>query len=598
MEISQIIHTSTRFLLRPIVSEWTLFFLFIILISFTTIKGIAAHFTDWEMLQLSFSYLSLSTLIAYIFTSIVYISKSSKIKLLVYTIGILLFATTVFLWLVFGTSLSPLIIQILFETNKRESCEFISAFLFTPNSLLSVVITGIMIICIWLVEKYKESIITKLKIIFSPLFLLFAKCFILLVLISGLWKAHIIYYSLLKTRTTADLEQWAGNHYAYYQLDAMTTLVYSLHSLTATGNDLKIARQRAFDTLKEKSAIKEDTSLTVIYILGESYIKTHAGIYGYSNQTTPHLNEEKAKGNLFVFNNVNSPFNNTTQAEKHTFSCNSIAAGEQWYEQPFFPTIFKQAGYNVYFWDIQRNWENNSVPTFSVNIFLYDKTISSLSYTQVNTKQFVYDGDMVHDFYQADRTDGKYNLVIFHLIAQHVTAQDRYPHDGRFNIFSSKDIKSTASYLTEEMKQTIAHYDNATYYNDYVISQIIKQYIHKNAVMVYLSDHGEEVYDWRPSKGRSLNPMCANVAKYQFEIPFTVWCSDLYKKYHPQTIKALETSVNRPMSSDNVCHLLFHLGRVDSRYYIASRDILSTQYKKMRRTVAEHYNYDKIRFGE
>lgn len=49
------------------------------------------------------------------------------------------------------------------------------------------------------------------------------------------------------------------------------------------------------------------------------------------------------------------------------------------------------------------------------------------------------------------------------------------------------------------MRQAIAEYDNATCYNDALIGEVISHYRHANAVIVYLSDHGEETYDWRPA---------------------------------------------------------------------------------------------------
>ena len=58
------------------------------------------------------------------------------------------------------------------------------------------------------------------------------------------------------------------------------------------------------------------------------------------------------------------------------------------------------------------------------------------------------------------------------------------------------------SWLTEEMRDDIAHYDNATRYNDHVLEQIIRLYEGQRTVVVYLSDHGEEVYDYRASSGR------------------------------------------------------------------------------------------------
>lgn len=73
-------------------------------------------------------------------------------------------------------------------------------------------------------------------------------------------------------------------------------------------------------------------------------------------------------------------------------------------------------------------------------------------------------------------------------------------------------------------KKEIADYDNATRYNDYVLMQIINRFRNQNTVLLYFSDHGEEVYDYRDHKGRDLssNTISYNYLKYQHEIPFMI----------------------------------------------------------------------------
>ena len=41
----------------------------------------------------------------------------------------------------------------------------------------------------------------------------------------------------------------------------------------------------------------------------------------------------------------------------------------------------------------------------------------------------------------------------------------------------------------------MAHYDNATRWNDEVVDRILSNFANEDAVVVYFSDHGEEVYD-------------------------------------------------------------------------------------------------------
>ena len=67
-------------------------------------------------------------------------------------------------------------------------------------------------------------------------------------------------------------------------------------------------------------------------------------------------------------------------------------------------------------------------------------------------------------------------------------------------------------------------------------------------------------------------------SKQCYEIPFMIWCSDKYKENHADIVKSIQKSVDKPLMSDNLCHLLMRLGGVKSVYYHESRDVLSPQY--------------------
>ena len=54
-------------------------------------------------------------------------------------------------------------------------------------------------------------------------------------------------------------------------------------------------------------ACQDVDSVDLILVIGESYIKSHAGIYGYRLNTTPCMEQEMNRGNLFAFDDVLSP---------------------------------------------------------------------------------------------------------------------------------------------------------------------------------------------------------------------------------------------------------------------------------------------------
>ncbi len=351
----------------------------------------------------------------------------------------------------------------------------------------------------------------------------------------------------------------------------------------ATSIDADVPQQE-FDT----------DSLNVIYVIGESYNKWHAHLYGYTLPTTPHLDEERKKGNLFVFEDVVTPFNGTSLVMKNTLCCNSMRYNEKWSDKPYFPTLFKKAGYDVFFWDNEK-WDE--MPVFfgiSLEAFIYNDELSKATYTQLNERVYQYDGLLIEDFQRNTKRQNTRQLIMFHLYGQHVTTSERYPHQKPFDRFRTEDIKRKTSWLNDDKRQMIAEYDNATLYNDHVLKQIIDLYRNENTVLLYFSDHGDECYDYRDSFGRvKFDPETQPEGIHcQYDVPFMIWCSDKYMERNPRVVDNIKQSLHKPFRTDEICQVLFHLANLKTEYYRPECDLLSPQYVKYQRTVGDGIMYD------
>lgn len=498
-----------------------------------------------------------------------------------------------FLWLVFGTSISPLIVQLIVETNGRESSEFFNAFVFSKGAIITYVSVIVLIAIIVFFERLWKKIREK-KWLKRKFFVFMLGIISMLLLISAILLNFKRYYTLYKCQTYADLESWVVENIPF-PMDSFTSTAYSIHALEATKNEIKIAVNLAKDIYRQPVTDEVNDSINIIYVLGESFIKSHASLYGYKLKTTPFMDTEEHKGNLVAFSDVVAPFNLTTLVEKNTFCCNSLSDGEEWYQTPYFPILFKKAGYKVLMWDLQRSYKKDLFCTFSVNSFIYNKELQKYAYTYAYDKNLSYDGELVDDFFKnGESMMGKKNLIIFHLKGQHIDASERYPHGKKFSKLSYKDIKRNESYLTKDKKQDIAEYDNATFYNDYVIKKIAEKYANKNTIMIYFSDHGEEIYDYRDSKGRNAggSGVTPNLLKYQYEVPFVIWYSNSFKKKYPKLVKEIRASKDKPFMTDNVCQILFHIVGMKIKWYKADRDLISPSYVARKRIIADK-DYDK-----
>lgn len=378
-----------------------------------------------------------------------------------------------------------------------------------------------------------------------------------------------------------DSERWILGKAYFSKRMPITNLIYSINALNLSSLELNHMIEVTEASLSDVH-LKDSDSLNIVLVIGESYNKYHSQLYGYSLNTTPFQYEEFTKGNLHKFTNIKAPHNMTSVVLKNVLCCNNVHENERWFNAPFFPAIFKKAGYDVWLWDNQYQQDHNYPWNFTLNSIMFNNTVKQLSYTSINDKGFQFDDDLILNFEKNELSKlGKHNLIIFHLWGQHLPADAQFPKDKRYEVFSIKDIKNKASYLNDESRQVIADYDNATHYNDQVIAHIANMFRDSNTILVYFPDHGEEVYDYQDSCGRQVFgevEMTPQNVKYQLEIPFIVWASESWKKKNGTEWTNIGEYTDRAFTTDNICHMLFRLAGINTKVYNNKRDLLDQEF--------------------
>ena len=549
-----------------------------------------------------FGRIAILFLFAYIAATIITIIKNKVFKrifkLLLYFLVVALFFVNAFIQMNFHLGITPTLFILLAETTASESSEFIQQYIFSDTMLPTLKILIISLVEIIVVEvlwsKIKKSrrvyewikgvpsYLTKILSIGVLSFLLF-----------GIFSTNI-YYRVHKAKSPDFVN---GMLPPTDPLSSIYTSWVTLRMMSDNVADAIDINKMAYRTDGTYTTL--DDSLNIVVVIGESYIKWHSQLYGYELATAPNMYREQQEGRLFVFNDVISSSKSTSISMRDIFSCNNNSVKEQWYNHPAFSAIFKKAGYNVYFWDNQRDFAKMETYSFTLNSFLYNPELQDIFYTQTNEKAYTYDAELVESFNSAVNLAGaKHNLVLLHLQGQHVAPSGRFPHDT-FKHFTADSIKRTDSFLTREMKEYIADYDNATLYNDYVLNRIFEIYNESNSIVIYFSDHGEEAYDYRKQCSRDHGEVTAMSLKYQYEIPFVVWCSDVYRKNNPDVVDAIQQAVDRPFVLDNIHNLLFDLGNIVTSYRNDSSNIISPNYecgKRYIKLVDGDYIYEKLRY--
>lgn len=574
-------------IVQPVIQE-----LPIILVFFIFIKANLMEFfqdNDYDSVWDYLSVFSIWFLYSYFIAAIICIFNRTWVRWLWYILLLSIYAISCFLAANFEMRIGPTLITLLVETNEREAGEFMSVYFLTAASIKVYIKIAIYIAIIFIMELgYRKYILERIKQCRS----VFASMLIVFLLLAGLirWSQYPDYFNVNEPDDEDTLDFPANDIY--------TRLFCSLCIESKQASVIDRAINVSLNAGKANTIYEESDSLCVIFVIGESFIKSHASLYGYPLITTPNLQLQKKKRNLYVFTDVITPYNYTSMSVKNMMSCNSLGESEKWFNYPYFPVLFKKAGYNVYFWSNQHEASDGSVYEYALNSYLYNLKLSNFTYEKINSQTFAYDGQLFENFKQTciNSLSRPNNLFIFHLSGQHTVFASRFPQTSEHKRFSFNDIHRNDPYLDKTKLQYIADYDNAILYGDYVLAQMTSLFVNRNAVLVFLSDHGEEVFDYRDRMGRSYTDNIDSLfLKYQYEIPFVIWCSDLFKNKYPDVVKNIAEAVSKPFMIDNVCQMLFYLGGVKTDYYHSERNVLSPNYCIKDRIIRGGFNYDKVR---
>ena len=557
--------------------QWPLMLAYIVLIGWSSVTK--NPIPRWMLIFLH----------AYMLAAVVTFSKSKVVKALAYIVIYVFFTTEITLEWVFGMNISPNVITLFVETNARESKEFLESMLDKPQLWQVPLCVAGMIVLNIIVEKNRLRVNQWCK---GPKTTKVLRGIAIILLVGGVIFSYN-YVKLFLCDEMNEVDEWRSH--MRNPDDLVTKVVVSFYDMSIAEKEMS----RVITLAEQVEALPQSASndsLNVIVVIGESYIREHAALYGYPLQTTPFLSHEQKEGRLFVFTDMVSPYNQTTRVIRNLLSCNSLGHHEDWSSAPPFTAIYKKNGYHVTMYDNQKNFDMGFVFAYSLNTYLYHPQIMKACYHETNDSTFEFDGQMVDD-YQKRQTPSAKRMVLFHLLGQHVGFEYRYPKS--FAYFNEDSLSFRKEpWLTKDMREDIVHYDNATRYNDHVLQQIISLYDQQNTIVVYLSDHGEEVYDYRENSGRDDWGMGSDprqVLRWQYMVPFVVWCSDKYAATHPDIIKQLQNATSRPAMLDNVCQLLFHLSDLKTPYYNKTRDVLSSDYVCPKRILNESIDCDSLK---
>lgn len=559
----------------------------------------------------------------------------------------------VFCFVKFDSTISPTIILLLGETNSSEASEFMSSYL-SADVLISPVGVTLLIALLHIIYNIVKSFVftnkepeltdcqsddsvetssekTQLRprrhITKRPVFWaswLKDKVFIR-ILPSNATKIYVaatnIFFALMIIYVIGAYykEMWT-NKSAICRLFSYNTIGEVEHELTRKDKaQLYVAPQRlAFSIysnrlaatqieklISEISNIKIDScsyrSKNIVLIIGESCNRRHFQLYGYEKPTTPLQVEMEKTGQLVPFSDVIAPWNLTSFVFKHILSLYAVGDKGEWCDYPLFPELFRKANYQVAFITNQfLPQAKEEVYDFSGGFFLNNPILTKAQFDIRNNELHQFDEGILHDYdklvaptFDRQQAEGKGTLTIIHLKGQHTLYGQRYPlktrRKFRYNEYTDK--------LSRRHRYIQADYDNATVYNDSIVHQVVKRFEDKDAIVIYMPDHGDECYlNDKPILGRNHSAhITYDLAQEEFHIPFWIWCSKPYIKAHPDVFKKVREVKDKPFMTDNISQMLLWLAGIECPWTRNEANPLSDEYDEKRpRVIKNTVDYNTL----
>lgn len=317
---------------------------------------------------------------------------------------------------------------------------------------------------------------------------------------------------------------------------------------------------------------------TVVVVIGESALRSHHSLYGYPLPTTPVL--DSMTDSIIVFSDaIGSSMATAGNMERIlSFKEDDTTYGDG-LKFPLLIDLFNEMGYKSFWLSNQERTgtvsNTSGVMSMNADVIKYVGAENSEDVLSVR-----YDGALLPYFCEAMNDTASNKLIFIHLQGSHVEYKSRYP--AEVGLFTARDERTAFRFpwLDEGMAQRRAEYDNSIRYTDMLLREMMRKTAlsREPAVLIYFSDHGEDVYDHSDYTGRSEETV---------EVPFIVYANKAYSTTNPGIVERLKKATCKPMSTANIVHLLITITGGEYKLYNPRLDVSSDHYEARPRYVDE-----------
>ncbi|HEY4083650.1 MAG TPA: phosphoethanolamine transferase [Burkholderiaceae bacterium] len=360
--------------------------------------------------------------------------------------------------------------------------------------------------------------------------------------------AALLLYALAGTAG----RQWLGLYLPLPPLFDSTAAGLSFPAGLALSVDRTLEHRHALNakvSVHGHPAADAPPQLLVVLVIGESVRVDHLGLNGYARNTTPKLTELGPA--LLSFSHVASTAQWTAVAMPNIVSQEREGGREGGREhgRANLMQTFAEAGFRT-------AWLSNQERT----------TLAAAA----DVSEFA---DGARDFHlRSDRVllplfesfvaqAGARQFVVLHMIGSHYPYEERYAADSR-------RFTPTLPALAEGLRPGVAlkqeainSYDNTIVETDKFLRRVIDRLNREQrpAVMLYISDHGENLFD---DERQMFMHALPTLTRHDLDVPLLVWANPAYREADPARLQALREHQRARIGQVDVFPTLLDLGHV------------------------------------
>lgn len=342
-----------------------------------------------------------------------------------------------------------------------------------------------------------------------------------------------------------------------YPLNVVSNIVTALHRTYQSAHYHDTSEGFCYNAVDTHTESKDEIYVLVI---GETSRAINWELFGYERPTNPRLSK---RSDLITFPRAVSQSNTTHKCVPMMLTHTTPMSFDSIMYRRSIIAAFKEAGYTTAVFSNQA--KNHSYTQY------FSEEADVVKYLEGDQH---YDHNLVSLLRQnlSENKGGK-RFVILHTYGSHFNYNERYPREMSY--FKPDDATQAN---IRHRSQLLNAYDNAIRYTDGVLDDIIAELdaTGTKAVMIYTSDHGEDIFD--DERGRFLHASPVPTY-YQLHVPLIVWTSEEYDNAYPEMRQNL--SANKGMyvaPSQSVFHTLLQMSGVDTPYLDETQSMASFDY--------------------